>query len=71
MENVWANWNSEIQRKSSKNQMNKDLEKVTNVDNVVLAMQKLLREREKAKDTLKAIDKTIQSLVINKALVIQ
>ena len=45
--------------------MNKDLEKVTNVDNVVLAMQKLLREREKAKDTLKAIDKTIQSLVIN------
>ena len=65
MENIWANWNSEIQRKSSKNQMNKDLEKVTNVDNVVLAMQKLLGEREKAKDTLKAIDKTIQSLVIN------
>ena len=45
--------------------MNKDLEKVTNVDNVVLAMQKLLREREKAKDTLKAIDKTIQSLATN------
>ena len=45
--------------------MNRDLEKVTNVDNVVLAMQKLLREREKAKDTLKAIDKTIQSLATN------
>ena len=49
MENVWAYWNSEVQRKSNKNQMNKDLEKVTNVDNVVLAMQKLLREREKGK----------------------
>ena len=43
--------------------MNKDLEKLTNVDNVVLAMQKLLREREKAKDALIAIDLTIHNLV--------
>lgn len=43
--------------------MNKDLKKRNKCNNAVVAMQKLLKEREKTKDTLKAIDVTLRNLV--------